>query len=78
MCWMKFGGLPIHNTLPVKDRLIECDVVDHFVQHLQCGQTPCVCSLAKVCDQFNNDMLSRLHSKAVEVQCSDRVDDTLA
>ena len=71
-------GCPSDNTLTLlKDRLIQCDVVDHFVELLQCGQTPvCLFPTRKLCDQFNNDMLSRLDSKVVEVQCSDHVDDT--
>ena len=71
-------GCPSSKTVALlNDQLIQGDVVEHFQNLQQSGQSPVfLFPTRKSCEQFNVEMLSRLESKVVEVPCSDEIDET--
>ena len=71
-------GFPSDKTFTLlNDRLIQGDVVEHFWSLQQSGQSPVfLFPTRKSCEQFNNEMLSKLESKVVKIVCSDEIDET--
>ena len=71
-------GFPSDKTFTLlNDQLIQGDVVEHFWSLQQSGQSPVfLFPTRKSCEQFNNEMLSMLESKVVEIVCSDDIDKT--
>lgn len=71
-------GFPSDKTVTLlNDRLTQGDVVEHFWSLQQSGQSPVfLLPTRKSCEQFNNEMLSKLESKVVGIVCSDEIDKT--
>ena len=71
-------GCPTDETLSTLDkRVIHGCVLDKFVELRQSRQSPvCLFPRRKTCDDFNNEMLSRLTSQVHQLLCTDEVDET--
>ena len=62
----------------LKDRVIATSVVDKFEELMVSSQSPlCLFPTRKLCQDFNTQMLSRLHGEIKDIPCVDEVDETL-
>ena len=62
----------------LKDRVITTSVVDMFEELMTTSQSPlCLFPTRKLCQNFNAQMLSRLHGEIRDILCTDEVDETL-
>ena len=62
----------------LKDRVITTSVVDKFEELIVSSQSPlCLFPTRKLCQDFNTQMLSRLHGEIKDIPCVDEVDETL-
>ena len=61
----------------LKDRVITTSVVDKFEELMVSSQSPlCLFPTRKLCQDFNTQMLSRLHGEIKDIPCIDEVDET--
>ena len=62
----------------LKDRVITTSVVDKIEELMVSSQSPlCLFPTHKLCQNFNTQMLSRLHGEIKDIPCVDEVDETL-
>ena len=61
----------------LEERVIQGPIADKFKELMNSGKSPvCLFLTQKACEEFNNEMLSKLQCKPVEISCTDKVDET--
>ena len=61
----------------LEERVIHGPITDKFEELMHSGKSPvCLFPTRKACEEFNNEMLSKLQCKTVEICCTDEVDET--
>ena len=61
----------------LEERVIHGPIADKFEELMHSGKSPvCLFPTRKACEEFNNEMLSKLECKTVEICCTDEVDET--
>ena len=64
-------------TKTLEERVIQGPIADKFEELMQSGRSPvCLFPIPKAYEEFNTEMLSKLQCKAVEICCTDEVDET--
>ena len=71
------GSVSQESIATLKDRVVNCLVVDKF-RELECSsQSPmCLLPWRSPCEEFNNAMLDCLQSELVEIACTKCIDET--